>query len=46
MHDFTYAADLQFAGNLSVQVQNPGGSLSNIVNFVVLAPGSGAARFL
>ena len=35
------AADLQIAGNLSVQVQNPDGSLSNTQNFVVLAPGSG-----
>jgi len=33
-------ADLQIAGNLSVWVQNPGGTLSNITNFVVLAPGS------
>jgi hypothetical protein len=36
-------ADLQSAGNLSVQVQNPNGTLSNSVTFVALAPGSGAA---
>ena len=36
------AADLQIAGNLSVQVQNPNGSLSNTQNFVVLAPASGS----
>ena len=36
------AADLQIAGNLSVQVQNPDGSLSNTQTFVVLAPGSGS----
>ena len=35
------AADLQSAGNLSVQVQNPDGTLSNTAAFVVLAPGSG-----
>jgi hypothetical protein len=35
------AADLQFAGNLSVQLRNPDGSLSNTQTFVVLAPGSG-----
>jgi hypothetical protein len=35
------AADLQFAGNLAVQVQNPDGTLSNTATFVVLAPGSG-----
>jgi hypothetical protein len=37
------AADLQSAGNLSVQLQNPDGLLSNSQTFVVLAPGSGAA---
>ncbi len=36
-------SDLQSAGNLSVQLQNPDGSLSNTSTFVVLAPGSGAA---
>jgi hypothetical protein len=36
------AADLQSAGNLSVQLRNPDGSLSNTETFVVLAPGSGA----
>ena len=36
------AADLQSAGNLSVQMQNPDGLLSNTQTFVVLAPGSGA----
>jgi hypothetical protein len=36
------AADLQTAGNLSVQIQNPGGTVSNSASFVVLAPGSGA----
>ena len=35
------AADLQSAGNLSVQLQDPGGALSNLETFVVLAPGSG-----
>jgi len=35
------AADLLSAGNLSVQLQNPDGSLSNTLTFVVLAPGSG-----
>ena len=35
------AADLQSAGNLSVQVRNPNGTLSNTATFVVLAPGSG-----
>ncbi len=35
------AADLQSAANLSVQLQNPDGSLSNSEMFVVLAPGSG-----
>jgi hypothetical protein len=34
-------ADLQFARNLSVQVQNPDSSLSNSQTFVVLAQGSG-----
>ncbi len=33
-------ADLQFAGNLTVQVQNPDGTLSNTVTFVVLAQGT------
>jgi hypothetical protein len=36
------AADLQTAGNISVQAQNPGGSASNSASFVVLAPGSSA----
>jgi hypothetical protein len=36
------AADLQSAGNLIVQIQNPGGTTSNAATFVVLAPGSGA----
>ena len=31
------AADLQFAGNLAVQIQNPDGTLSNTVTFVVLS---------
>jgi hypothetical protein len=35
------AADLQSAGNLSVRLQNPDGSLSNTLTFVVLAPGPG-----
>jgi len=35
------AADLQSAGNLSVQLQNPDGTLSNTEIFVVLAQGSG-----
>ncbi|HEV2522357.1 MAG TPA: hypothetical protein VGT24_08250 [Candidatus Acidoferrales bacterium] len=34
-------ADLQSAGNLSVRLENPDGSLSNTEAFVVLAPGSG-----
>ena len=37
------AADLQSAGNLSVQLQNPNGLLSNSQTFFVVAPGSGAA---
>jgi hypothetical protein len=36
------AGDLQLAGNLAVWVVNPGGAISNVVNFAVLAPGSGA----
>jgi len=35
-------ADLQSAGNLLVQLQNPDGTLSNAETFVVLAQGSGA----
>jgi hypothetical protein len=35
------AADLQSAGNLSVQLRNPDGTLSNTQTFVVLAPGTG-----
>jgi hypothetical protein len=35
------AADLQAAGNLNLQLQNPDGTLSNAQVFVVLAPGSG-----
>jgi hypothetical protein len=35
------AADLQSAGNLTVQLQNPDGRLSNTQIFVVLAQGSG-----
>ncbi len=35
------AADLQTAANLSVQLQNPDGTLSNTETFVVLATGSG-----
>lgn len=35
------SADLQSAGNLAVQIENPGGTLSNIVTFVVQAAGSG-----
>jgi hypothetical protein len=35
------AADLSVAGNLTVRLQNPDGTLSNTVTFVVLAPGSG-----
>ena len=40
------AADLQSAGNVSVQLQNPGGSLSNTETFAVLAPGSGTGTIL
>jgi len=36
------AADLQFSGNLSVQMENPGGTLSNLQTFTVLGEGSGA----
>jgi hypothetical protein len=36
-------ADLQSAGNLTVQLQNPDGTLSNILTFVALAPGLGVA---
>jgi hypothetical protein len=35
------AADLQSAGNLTVQLQNPDGTLSNTEMFVVLAQGAG-----
>jgi hypothetical protein len=35
------APDLSFAGNLTVGLQNPDGTLSNSLVFVVLAPGSG-----
>ena len=35
-------ADLQFAGSLTVWVQNPGGAISNIANFTVQAQGSPA----
>jgi hypothetical protein len=34
-------ADLQSAGNLPVQLQNPDGTVSNTLTFVVVAPGSG-----
>ncbi len=37
------AADLQSAGNLSVQLRNPNGTLSNTQTFVVLAQGSGTS---
>ncbi|MCU1342249.1 MAG: hypothetical protein JWN92_1672, partial [Candidatus Acidoferrum typicum] len=36
------AADLSVAGNLTVSLQNPDGTLSNTVKFVVLAAGSGS----
>jgi hypothetical protein len=36
-------ADLANPGNLTVQIQNPDATLSNLENFVVLAPGSGVA---
>jgi hypothetical protein len=36
------ASDLLIAGNLSVQVENPDGTLSNAITFVVTAPGSAA----
>jgi hypothetical protein len=35
------STDLSVPGNLSVQVQNPDGSISNAVSFVVLSPGVG-----
>jgi hypothetical protein len=38
------ASDLQFAGNLSVQLENPDGTLSNLQTFVVLAEGSGTGK--
>jgi hypothetical protein len=37
------ASDLLFAGNVSVELQNPGGTLSNAQQFVVLGPGTGAS---
>jgi hypothetical protein len=37
------AADLQSAANLSVQLENAGGALSNAQTFVVLPPGSGTS---
>jgi len=37
------AADLSLAANLTVGLQDPDGTLSNTVTFVVLAPGSGSA---
>ena len=37
------ASDLQSTGNLSVQLQNPSGALSNTQTFVVLAPGPGSS---
>jgi hypothetical protein len=37
------AADLSVAGNLSVGLQNPDGTLSNTETFVVLDPGSGSS---
>lgn len=40
------AADLSVAGNLTVQLQNPNGLLSNTETFVVLAPGSGPGAIL
>jgi hypothetical protein len=36
------AADLQIAGNISIRAQNPGGTVSNTANFVVLSTGFGA----
>jgi hypothetical protein len=36
-------ADLSVAGNLSVRLQNPDGTLSNMETFVVLDPGSGTS---
>jgi len=38
------AADLQTSGNLSVRIQNPGGTISNSASFVVLSPGFGAGN--
>jgi hypothetical protein len=35
------ASDLQSAGNLPVQLENPDGTISNTLAFVVLAPGAG-----
>jgi hypothetical protein len=35
------AADLSIAGNLVVQIQDPGGAVSNTVSFVVADPGAG-----
>jgi hypothetical protein len=36
------ASDLQLAGNLAIQLRNPDGTLSNVLTFVALSPGSGA----
>jgi hypothetical protein len=38
---FLTAADLSIAANLAVQIQNPGGAVSNTVSFVVADAGSG-----
>jgi len=38
------AVDLEFPGNLSVQLENPDGTLSNMQTFVVLAEGSGTGK--
>lgn len=35
------STDVTLAGNLSVQVENPGASSSNIVDLVIVTPGSG-----
>jgi len=35
------STDVALAGNLSVQVENPGASSSNIVDLVIVTPGSG-----
>jgi len=39
------STDVALAGNLSVQVENPGTGSSNVVNLVIVTPGSGEDMF-